>query len=563
MGMGCTRTEERVSASLGELTEAPTRFETVLDVSHGGVLWALPALLKNGLLRHTQEYFTLPKGFYSVVQIFILLSYMALLRIKSPERLRYSPAGELGHLLGLDRVPEVRTLREKVKVLARPKEVLEWSRQLSREWMGDNPQAAGVLYVDGHVRAYYGSQTKLPARYVARERLRMRGTTDYWVNDQIGRPFFVVSTPLTPGLLETMRKEIVPRLLQDVPHQPTQEELKGNPYLHRFVMVFDREGYSPAFFQEMWNDRIACVTYNKLPGEDWPVSEFSECAVAMPQGQKVRIKLAERGVKLSSGIWMREIRKLTESGHQTSVLSTDYDSDTGLIGAFMFSRWSQENFFKYMMENYNIDGLADYQTEPIDETAKVVNPAWRKLDREIKSKAGKLGRTMVEYGAVSLREGLGSEEMAEYESKKGLLKEEIDDRKRELGELKKRRKGTPRHIKMGELPEEERFQQMSPTRKQFIDTIRMMAYRAETAMAILLKEVLARSDDARSLLKQLFYADADLLPNPEEGVLMVRLHHLTNRMSDVAVRFLADHLNASETIYPGTNLRLVFKWVSD
>jgi prepilin-type processing-associated H-X9-DG protein len=563
MGMGCTRTEDRVSASLGELTEAPTRFEAVLDVSHGGVLWALPALLKNGLLRNTREYFALPKGFYSVVQIFILLSYMALLRIKSPERLRYSPAGELGHLLGLDRVPEVRTLREKVKALARPKEVLEWSRQLSREWMGDNPEAAGVLYVDGHVRAYYGSQTKLPARYVARERLRMRGTTDYWVNDQIGRPFFVVSTPLTPGLLEIMRKEIAPRLLQDAPHQPTQEELKGNPHLHRFVMVFDREGYSPAFFQEMWNDRIACVTYNKLPGEDWPVSEFSECAVAMPQGQEIRIKLAERGVKMSSGIWMREIRKLTESGHQTSILSTDYDSETGLIGAFMFSRWSQENFFKYMMENYNIDGLTDYQTAPIDETAKVVNPAWRKLDREIKSKAGKLGRKMVEYGAVSLREGLGSEEIAEYERKKGSLKEEIDDRKRELGELKKRRKGTPRHMKMGELPEGERFQQMSPTRKQFIDTIRMMAYRAETAMAILLKEVMARSDDARSLLKQLFNADADLLPNLEEGVLMVRLHHLTNRMSDVAVRFLADHLNASETIYPGTNLRMVFKWVSD
>lgn len=552
-----------MSASLGELTEAPTRFEAVLDVSHGGVLWALPALLKNGLLRHTREYFILPKGFYSVVQIFIFLSYMALLRIKSPERLRYSPAGELGHLLGLDRVPEVRTLREKVKVLARPKEVLEWSRQLSREWMGDDPQAAGVLYVDGHVRAYYGSQTKLPARYMARERLRMRGTTDYWVNDQTGRPFFVVSTPLTPGLLEIMRKEIVPRLLQDVPLQPTQEELKGNPYLHRFVMVFDREGYSPAFFQEMWNDRIACVTYNKFPGEDWPVSEFSECAVAMPQGQEVRIKLAERGVKLSSSIWIREIRKLTESGHQTSVLSTDYDSETGLIGAFMFSRWSQENFFKYMMENYNIDGLTDYQTERIDETAQVVNPAWRKLDREIKSKAGKLGRKMVEYGAVCLREGLGSEEMAEYERKKGLLKEEIDDRKRELGELKNRRKETPRHMKMGELPEGERFQQMSPTRKQFIDTIRMMAYRAETAMAILLKEVLARSDDARSLLKQLFNADADLLPNPEEGVLIVRLHHLTNRMSDVAVRFLADHLNASETIYPGTNLRMVFKWVSD
>ncbi len=89
-------------------------FEPALDVSNGGVLWALPALLANGLLRHTKQNYSLPKGFYSLAQIFVLLAFMALDRIRSIEQLRYAPPGEYGKLLGLDRIPEVRTLRKKI-----------------------------------------------------------------------------------------------------------------------------------------------------------------------------------------------------------------------------------------------------------------------------------------------------------------------------------------------------------------------------------------------------------------------------------------------------------------
>jgi len=252
MGMGCTRVVERVCAATGQLEEAPTRFETELDVPQGGVLWAMPALLSNGLLKNLSDYFSLPKGYYGSIHIFILLAFMALTRIKTPEQLRYHPAGEGGKWLGLDRIPEVRTLREKIKFLARPDRVKEWGEQLSRDWMTAAPEATGVLYVDGHVRVYNGSQTKLPRRYVARQRLCLRGMTDYWVNDREGRPFFVVSTPFTSGLLSMLKREIVPQLIRDVPYQPTENEFQMNPHLHRFTVVFDREGYSPKFFADMW-----------------------------------------------------------------------------------------------------------------------------------------------------------------------------------------------------------------------------------------------------------------------------------------------------------------------
>lgn len=101
--------------------------------------------------------------------------------------------GELGKVIGLDRAPEVRTLRQKIGLMAESGTPGEWMRELSAKWMEDDPDEAGYLYIDGHVRTYHGSGALLPRRYVSRERLCLRGTTDYWVNDAIGRPFFVVS----------------------------------------------------------------------------------------------------------------------------------------------------------------------------------------------------------------------------------------------------------------------------------------------------------------------------------------------------------------------------------
>jgi prepilin-type processing-associated H-X9-DG protein len=484
---------------------------------------------------------------------------MALARIRSVERLRYEPAGELGNLIGLDRIPEVRTLRDKIKLLAEPGNVSEWGARLSQDWMEADPYSAGVLYVDGHVRPYYGSQTKLPRRFVSRQRLCLRGTTDYWVNDQFSRPFFVVSTPLTSGLLHVLKNDIVPRLLKDVPNQPSEQELKENPLLHRFIMVFDREGYSPDFFKQMWDLRIACVTYNKYVSSDWPESEFSEYYVTMPGGENVKMALAERMVEKAKGFEMREIRKLTETGHQTSVLSTAYLFPTDYIAAYMFNRWSQENFLKYMMQHFNIDALFTYRTDPVDDAKRVVNPEYRKLDGEIRQKRAKLGRVKKEFGQMTLENDVKMEKIADYEIKKGELVEKIEELEKELEELKEKRKKTEKHKTMGQLSEEERFMQLEPTRKMFMDTIKMIAYRAETAMAVILRDVLARSDDARALAREIFNTEADILPDYEKQELTIRLHHMTNRMSDNAVRYLAEQLTETETVYPGTNLRMIFK----
>ena len=256
--------------------------------------------------------------------------------------------------------------------------------------------------MDGHVRVYHGGQTPLPKRYVVRQRLCLRGTTDYWVNDREGRPFFVVPAAVTAGMIAMMRTEIVPRLLAEVPQQPSPEELAADRYRHRLVMIFDREGYSPAWIKELLGQRIACHTYRKYPGQDWAESEFSQQTVRGPRGEPGQMKLAERGSWLGETVWVREIRKLTETGHQTAVISTDFQTGASQIAVQMFSRWSQENYFRYMIEHYNLDRLVEYATEPLAETTRVVNPAHRKLEGQIKSQAAKLSRRRAQFGDLML-----------------------------------------------------------------------------------------------------------------------------------------------------------------
>ncbi|MBI5753755.1 hypothetical protein HZA40_01270, partial [Candidatus Peregrinibacteria bacterium] len=468
-------------------------FEPGLDVRWAGVLVALPSLLVNGLLKFSKEHFFLPKGFYGLESLLVIFAFLALLRVKSLEKVQHFDPGELGKLVGLDRIPEVKILREKLKILSQQGSPADWSRELGRFWMEEDPGLAGILYIDGHVRVYHGNQTALPKRYVAREKLCLRGVTDYWVNDSLGNPFFVVTQTVNSGLLSVLEHEIIPRLLEDVPNQPTQEELKVNKNLFRFAIVFDREGFSQIFFKKMLALRIACYTYRKNVKDVWPESEFVETEVIFPNGEKAAMKLAERGLRYpDADIWVREIRKLKESGHQTSLVATDFLSDTARIAGSMFSRWSQENFFKYMMEHYGIDRLIDYQLEKMDDTTKVVNPRHRELESQIRSRSAKLYRRKAEYGALIYGKEIDEKEIQGYVQKKAELIEVIEELEKEIQPLKALKKDTKKHIPFSELPEAEKFKELKKNGKQFSDTIKMIAYRAETALVNVLRSYIPK-----------------------------------------------------------------------
>lgn len=533
-------------------------------MASAGVLLALPGLLSGGLLKYCDENFRLPKGYYALESLMVILAFVALLRIKSLEKVRYCDTGELGRMVGLDRIPEVKTLRRKIEYLSANGNPERWEKQLATYWMEQHPDLAGTLYVDGHVRVYHGGQTQLPKRYVSREKLCLRGITDWWVNDGTGQPFFVVREVINAGMLAVLRDKIVPRLLQDVPNQPGQEQLDADPYRYRFGIVFDREGYSPAFMKQLWQQRIACYTYRKYVNDKWPESEFTRQRVLMPGGEKLSINLAERGIYYKKEkIWVREIRKLTESGHQTALITTDYFNDMAQIGGRMFARWSQENFFKYMMEHYGIDRLIQHGVEKMDETVKLVNPVYRQLDSRVRSSRATLARKTRTYGELIFEAEIDEHTVARYTEKKSVLREEIEALTKDLETLKGERKQTDKHVLYSDLPKSEQFKKLKSRGKQFVDTIKMIAYRAETAMAQIAKEFMLKKDESRAFIRQIFMTDADMQPDHQAGILHIRLHTMTNPRNNVYAEKLCLVLNDSETVFPGTNLRMVYSLVSN
>lgn len=551
----------RVLASLGKAGPVDSRFEPCADVPKAGVLVALPALLASGLWKDTEEHFSLPAGYYQLVHLFLLVAFLALARVKSLESLRYCAPGEWGKVLGLDRIPEVRTLREKLRLLGEEEKVGAWAAQLSRRWMAEDPESAGTLYVDGHVRVYHGSAARLPKHYVSRQRLCLRATTDYWVNAMDGQPFFVVHRPVDPGLLKVLEEEIIPRLEKEVPHQPTAQELAADSTLDKFIVVYDREGYSPEGLKRLKERRIGCLTYHKHPGPDWPESEFELCTVKLAHGNQEELKLAERRTTLSNGFAVREVRHLDAAGHQTSVLATAERLSKEAVAAGMFGRWSQENFLKYMREHYALDRLVSYQVEQMDETTTVVNPAWRKLDRAVRSLTARLHPKLARFGAMNLAGPIEPEAVETFLKKKADLQQEIQQLQTQLQEQKAQRAAVAHHLPLGQVPEAERFDRLSSGSKDLVDTIKLVAYRAETAMAHVVREALPqwRQDEERRLLQSLYASEADLLPDEAAGTLTVRLHYPANALLARAIKKLCEELTATQTVFPTTKLRLIYQ----
>lgn len=570
MGTACTRCAERLLAAVGAVKAAATHFEFCLDVSKAGVLCALPALLANGLLRGLDR-LGVVSGYYTVEQTLLTLALMFLCRIRTVEALRKNAPGELGKLVGLDRVPEARCLRKKMDQLAGQTESEQWAGYLSEQWLEQAGDEAGFLYVDGHVKVYDGKQ-KLPRRYVSRQRLCLRGISNYWINDALGCPFFVIERQIDDGLLQTLRRDIIPRLLDEVPGQPDAEALGEDPRRHRFVVVFDREGYSPAFFREMWDDhRIACITYRKNCPDRWALEEFRELSATMPRGEQVSLQLAERGTLLGKGkdaIWVKEIRKLRADGHQTAVIGTAYNLEGTEIAPRLFTRWHQENFFAYAMQHYPIDLLCEYGAEPFEEKQKIVNPAWRELERQRNSASGKLMHRQARFCAMDTE--VGADPAHKRHEKwllcKAELQEEIELLRAAVMRLAEEKKKTEHYICWGDLPEtsQEQFMKLPGARRRLVNTIGMICYRAETALAVSLCDLdkALSLSDARALLQALFMTPGDLHPDAIAKTLEIHVHGASTPAANRRLKALFVALNETETLFPGTDLRMVFSPLS-
>jgi hypothetical protein len=561
--MGAYRDDERLMCAVGLSNSAPVRFESCESVAYGGVMLLLPFLFESGLMSYGKHYSPRKSGYYTFDNLIIIIAIMFLCRIKNFEQIKHYSPGELGKLVGSDRVPEVSKLRGMFKELTDQKCADKWASSLARQWIGDdNPE---LYYIDGHVQVYHGRLANLGKKHVSRQRLCLPGTMDFWVNASDGNPYFYVTADVNEKMNEMLTEEIIPQLLHLHPVcEEHKRRMEADSDVPLFTLVFDREGYSPEFFHNLWEKhRIAIITDRKNAKDHWDEALFEDVAVPTTFEDE-QMKLHEKEFISTDGKYkMREVRRLCKDGHQTSIVTTNRILSIIMIASYMFARWAQEIFFGYMRQEYAFDKMIRHAVNELDKNTKVVNPAYNNSTYIIKKEREKLNRLKAKIYEHEENDPPTEDEVKEYKKwmkKKLELLEKINQMDNQIKLLTVQRKDIPRTISVSQMPEAIRYNQLDNESRTLTKIIKMICYKAETAFARLLKPHYKRAEDEiRALVKTIIRTPVNIEVNEEKKELLVTLFPLSNQRSNNAVQKICDTVNQTETVYPGTDLKLMFK----
>jgi hypothetical protein len=287
---------------------------------------------------------------------------------------------------------------------------------------------------------------------------------------------------------------------------------------------------------------------------------FRTCSATI-DGRKLSYELAERWVRLLPGFRMREVRRLCASGHQTAIVTTRADWPIEEVAYRMFERWTQENFFRYMRQHFALDALVSYAVEPADAERSVPNPQRKTLAQAIKASRAALHELEQAYGQQARANSEAQRPtMRGFKIAQARLNRQISTLETKCRTLQARLAKLPKRVALNTLREEADIVKLAPEAKHFTDTIKMAAYRAETALVrCLTLNGVRTEDEGRALVREMLLSSADILPQAQEHRLLVRLHSLANPRSNQALTKLCQTLNALEVRYPGTDLTLVYE----
>ena len=544
------RSLDRLLACRGLLDDAAPLFGSSTDVPGAGVLLAVPALLDSGVLDIAGDlYGGIGPAFYGLRTTLVTLLLMALLRIKRPEGLKEHSPRMLGRILGLDRAPEVKTLRRKLARLADSGLAAAFGHALAKRRVETRGHAMGFLYVDGHVRAYHGKR-QLPKGHLARMRISMPATTDYWVNDAEGDPLFVVTTEANEGLAT-----MLPVVL---------DEVRSLVRDRRVTVVFDRGGWSPKLFRMLIQSGFDILTYRKGRCRPVPASRFSWHGEIL-DGRELRYRLADTGIYLSYGtgktrrrLHLRQVTRLSDDGHQTPIVTSRRDLSAVEVAYRMFERWRQENFFKYLREEYALDVLVDYGVEPADETREVPNPRRKEINADLRGAYAELSNLAAEYGVEAITNLESARRtMRGFKIANASLGRRIHRAMDRISRLERKRKSIPTRVPVKDLTEGEVIK-LRVERKHLTDLLKMVAYQAESDLVRLVAPHYRRAEDeGRTLIQSALASAGDIVQ--DGGEIRVALEPLSSPHRTHALTALCEQLNRTPARFPGTRLRLHFE----
>ena len=552
------RDAERVLARFGLLGEgAAPVFTPGARYPLAGLLLALPALAGTGLLECARAtYGRLRSGFYGLEVMLVVLVFLALLREPRAEgATRVSPAA-LGRVLGLDRAPEVKTIRRKLAGLAAAGKAAELIMALARHHAAARPAALGFLYADGHARAYFGTR-QVQKMHVARLKFPGPATEETWVTDADGDPVFMVVAEPSASLAGQLRG-LLPQLRQ----------VAGDG--RRVTVCSGRGGWSPALFADITGAGFDLLTYRKGPVADLPGSAFTTLACTDDRGRAHEYKLADtivaleiaEGPRKGQTVSLRQVTRREPASRgairQVHILTSRADLPAGEVCWRMSSRWREENYFRYARTHFALDGLDSYAAVPDDPDRLVPSPAKKAAAARVRRAEAAIGAAEASRDArlLELRSPVPGHAALLTNQQVNELNAPVRAAYDELEAAEAAAAATPARIRLGDLAPD--MVRLDAETKQITHAIRMAAYNAETILARALDGHYARArDEAYALIREALATSGDILPGP--GQLLIRLDPLTAPRRTQAIAALCDQLNQAGCTYPGTDLTLRYE----
>jgi transposase len=550
------RSVDRALAHAGLLDDAAPMFGTQHNVRSAGLLLAIPILVMHGVFADAVRIFgQIGPAFYGIRNVVATLLVMFLARINRPEHLKEHSPRQLGAALGLDRAPEMKTLRRKVRRLAALGKSLVFMEQLARRHVCRKWGTKLWLFVDGHVSVYSGKH-KLKKHHVTRLRISLPAVLDYWVNDECGDPVLAVS-----GVPKKGMTRLLPGLVEEIRQQGEKRPI---------TLIFDREGWSPAMFARLAAmPGVFFLSYRKAgPGKKLkkvPVRDFASYQGEI-DGQATELELADKSIHLDYGprgkkrkrLGLRQISRRKENGDQTHIVTNDRESGTLLLGSRMFGRWGQENYLKYMVEETDFDGLWTYVMQDANADEEVCNPERQELAAKINQAKERILQLTREYG----ERALGNQEslrptMRGFKIANGDLTWEICQAEEELARLQKRHESLPAKVAVRKALKGEKPKQVHVETRRLIHCFRIAAFRAESALRELLRPHYRRwRQDGRTIIQSMLQSSGDLVVEP--GMLRVILAPQSAAHRSRALARLCEELNSLKIRFPGSDLLLNF-----
>lgn len=535
------RTGERQAARAGLLHGAAPQICEGAGLPLAGALLVLPALESTGLVDAFAETFADQEdkaAFYDLRALVLTATFAALVGEPRAEGLTRLDPVDLGRLVGLDRAPEVKTMRRRIGQLAGLRRSDQLLERLARRHLDAHPEQGGLFYVDGHVRAYHGKYP-LPKAHLARMRISMPATVDTWICDSRGDGVLVWTSPPGASLVAELR-----RATDDI------RELVG-PDAHPTI-VFDRGGWSPKLFDQLHDAGFDILTYRKNPPRPEPASAFEEHAYTDEHGETHTYRLADRPARIYYDsrrryFACRQITRDCGDGHQTPIITTRDDPDPAPLAHATFGRWREENFFRYTRTRFALDALDSYATVADDPQRTVPNPAKKTARTRIRRLEHTIASGEATAGRYRDRPGL-AKSLAELDAA-------LDQVRGMLTRAEDEAAAIPARVPLAEVSPDARLH--DGEHKRLVDAIRMATYNAESSLARALVGHYARArQEARSLLREAFRLPGDI--HVADGQMHVTLNPASAPRRTRALAALCETLTDTRTTYPGADLELVY-----